>query len=1305
MSSNVEEMTSIGSGATGLHKVVEVGLLYRLPKLRLGIIFEQIPVWLGALDHSFVESISFLGIDSMDMLISKLKNMSSSSLFIYIIQTFERNLYKFKQDLRSCNLILISGSISFFHQIMTDFECESFLFSTELHTKVRHIPTTIAQLHRASHVQFGGPTKFQTLFAMSSDTSFFKIPVLRRNLSAFIDFGLRPTHLSSPLQFLDQNSMVHPKMLQLPVRYATSFSATGFGFRCLNGEELGRIFGLPKQFLCRSDVKVFNFTPIQILDSIFRQFVQHHFGAVKLQRPQCVMLPTPLPVLESSPVFLPSLQRVLPQDWRNVSEIAEKAAKADDATVPLHLWNKRITCFWPNSEWALHVLRKFFLRLHFRNVFHGYCEYLRQRYESTYSDFLVSRSAFYVRRFDLKRLGGISFPSIHYSLHSQKRKSFHEDSKTKSVSKLEFDNGVKNGSHLMPLMHLKTPKIKFKLKVENCEQNILVLERIKEELIEDIGLGIKTLSTYFRSSFFEWTNGSSLLFWNWPRELQTVAKFGFDPFIIGPLPTHKQRASTFKSPMYEKILSKVVKAIERGYLEPSHRANIKSLIDYFAVDKAGSDIRVVFNGTSCGLNAAVWAPNFWLPTSKSMSRSIGFNYRFIDLDLGEMFLNFPLHPELRKFSGVDLAPFKKDLDKALDHIKWPEPKNRYAVWTRDWMGFAPSPEWACRFYYFAEEFIRGYEKALSNPLRWDRVVLNLIGSETYNPALPQVFKWNEVAGKIAGDLKAYVDDLRAIGWSHEHAWQIARHIASRLQYLGIQDAARKRRIDNGPWAGSVFISSVDKVQRTVSQSKWDKGRDYILNLVEILDKDKNRMLEYKHLERVRGFLCHLAMTYEILFPFLKGFHLALCSHLPNRDEEGWKVKDLEWIGFLEERISQGKMTEKERLHLLEDQFDFNNAPKLIKVGKRFHTCLRALEKFFSLSSPPIITDRSTNIQMAVYGFVDASKSGFGASIDHGNEVTYRMGIWGRDTEKDSSNYREFANLVETLEEESLDGRLDGAMLIVATDNSTVESAVYKGNSTNEKLFDLVVRLRLLELKVGGKFIISHVSGKRMVHQGTDGISRGHLREGITVANMMLDFCPWHKSALDRSPQLIEWLKRTFGRSLEVLTPEGWFTRGHDHIGSYKDEKGFTRLKIKKGMFVWSPPPAAAEVAMEELRKARLKRRDSTHLVVIPKLMTPLWLKQMHKACDIVFPIKPTHPFWNSNMFEPFMMGIIFPFIPHRPWQLRRTPKLLSVARELCRVQAENTEVDPGIILRELLRLTKRLPTMQASMVWKVLYFR
>jgi len=141
------------------------------------------------------------------------------------------------------------------------------------------------------------------------------------------------------------------------------------------------------------------------------------------------------------------------------------------------------------------------------------------------------------------------------------------------------------------------------------------------------------------------------------------------------------------------------------------------------------------------------------------------------------------------------------------------------------------------------------------------------------------------------------------------------------------------------------VSSKDKVHQTVSQTKWDKGRNYILELAKLLNENKNAMLDYKHLERVRGFLCHLAMAYDVLFPFLKGFSPRLCAHFPNRNEEGWKVKDLEWIGFLEERIAQGKLSERERSNLLDHEFDFNNAPKKIKAGKRFHSCLEALRFF------------------------------------------------------------------------------------------------------------------------------------------------------------------------------------------------------------------------------------------------------------------------------------------------------------------------------------------------------------------------
>ena len=79
-----------------------------------------------------------------------------------------------------------------------------------------------------------------------------------------------------------------------------------------------------------------------------------------------------------------------------------------------------------------------------------------------------------------------------------------------------------------------------------------------------------------------------------------------------------------------------------------------------------------------------------------------------------------------------------------------------------------------------------------------------------------------------------------------------------------------------------------------------------------------------------------------------------------------------------------------------------------------------------------------------------------------------------------------------MEDEEKFGDLNNSWIILATENSTVESFLYKGNSTSEKLYNLVVRLRALKSRTGATFLITHVSGKRMISQGTDGVLQGSL---------------------------------------------------------------------------------------------------------------------------------------------------------------------------------------------------------------------
>ena len=135
-----------------------------------------------------------------------------------------------------------------------------------------------------------------------------------------------------------------------------------------------------------------------------------------------------------------------------------------------------------------------------------------------------------------------------------------------------------------------------------------------------------------------------------------------------------------------------------------------------------------------------------------------------------------------------------------------------------------------------------------------------------------------------------------------------------------------------------------------------------------------------------------------------------------------------------------------------------------------------------------------------------------------------------------------------MEDEGKEGNLEGATVFLATDNSTVEGCLYKGNSPVKKLFELVVRVKRLELLYGCVILVTHISGDRMQAEGTDGISRGLFKEGVSTCLDMLSFCPWHKSALEISGKLKEWLKQTIPLELTFLEPEDWFYRGHDLNG-------------------------------------------------------------------------------------------------------------------------------------------------------------
>ena len=166
----------------------------------------------------------------------------------------------------------------------------------------------------------------------------------------------------------------------------------------------------------------------------------------------------------------------------------------------------------------------------------------------------------------------------------------------------------------------------------------------------------------------------------------------------------------------------------------------------------------------------------------------------------------------------------------------------------------------------------------------------------------------------------------------------------------------------------------------------------------------------------------------------------------------------------------------------------------------------------------------------------------------------------------------------------------------------------------------------------------------------------------------------------------------------------WFTTGHELCDDLweTNSEGRSIPSTEPGTFVWSPPPVAAGIAVKKLRCSRHKSTQSTDVVVIPHLFLTEWRKQLHKVSDVVLLLPAGHPAWPKEMHEPLMIAILFPYLNHRPWGLRRTPKLMDLTNAVREVW-ESDPMSKGPILKELWSLQRRLSGMQESLVSKLLY--
>ena len=775
--------------------------------------------------------------------------------------------------------------------------------------------------------------------------------------------------------------------------------------------------------------------------------------------------------------------------------------------------------------------------------------------------------------------------------------------------------------------------------------------KYKEDKAYVLEQGKLAIRYAYLSSWWEWQRGSGLFFWRWPSEFLDNALYGSPTCFIAPPPNTVSRQGKINDlDLQAKIRKKIGKVLNNKYIVPTDSSSLKSTMFMFQVLKGDTDIRMVYDGSKSGLNDTIYAPWFALPTVESMLRTLESGYWCSDNDYGDHFLNFPMHKSLQQYCGVDLS------------AAFPEKTNRdgsfFGKWTRNAMGICSSPYLSCQASARLKVLMMGDRMKKDNPFGWVTVETNLPGDNGYDPSKVWISK-RKMNGSLASDLHQYVDDGRVTAESENEAWICSSHVSKTCSYHGVQDALRKRRQPSqkpGSWAGAVVATS-DSLIKSVSQDRWTKTRESINWFTQFSEMKNVKECSLEHYNgscptghiphkralSLRGFLVYVSRTYRGFVPYLKGLHLSLDSWRPNRDEDGWKITN----------------TVEPRLQY---RLDLEKAPTYVKTVPRWEDDLKALVSFVERLDPPLALVRPCFCSVS-YLVGDASGAGFGDT--HWNpkdkELKATVGKWSTSVRtSSSSNWRELANLVGQLESLIKSGEItNGHEIWIFSDNMVAEANFYKGASkASKRLHHLIQKLRNLEMEFSLFVHVVWISGKRMIAQGTDGLSRGDFTTGVLIGKPFLSFVPINKSAMDMCAQLRPWLNEVFKESsIKWQSYVDWFDFYHFD---------------PKLLHVWAPPPCIADVCVEQLTEFYHIWPSSFHVVIAPALMTSLWRKQLGKVSDVLFNISAGKSFWSEDMFEPLTFVIVFPMSCRPPFKLERWSELDEWKAQMSEMWGENT---------------------------------
>ena len=286
---------------------------------------------------------------------------------------------------------------------------------------------------------------------------------------------------------------------------------------------------------------------------------------------------------------------------------------------------------------------------------------------------------------------------------------------------------------------------------------------------------VDCLTRCSNSSWWDWADGSRLLFWRWPLSWRREARDGARGFHFGrPRPRLRYPQVPMKEAwIVAKDREKLEKLLRRRYIVPGICYNT---VPRFPIPKGSDDIRVVWDLAKNGLNKQMYTPSFFLATLGTYVRRIEAGVYGGDFDIGEQFHNYILHETEQVYCGVEIP---QDLVESLraEGVT----VDRLMRWNRLVFGWQSSPYLALRMLARAIEWAKGDPAEVENAFGWACVALNLPGDALYDPGRPRVMK-QRFDGLLAADVVTFYDDGRVFGPTESLARQPptpkAGHVAS-----------------------------------------------------------------------------------------------------------------------------------------------------------------------------------------------------------------------------------------------------------------------------------------------------------------------------------------------------------------------------------------------------------------------------------------------------------------------------------------------------------------------------------------------